>query len=60
VGRDARDCQGEISDTKTLIAIDVPPTVRWRDVISDLQRMSSAGILDWEESAIAESHQLDG
>lgn len=50
------DCQIEISDIKTLLAIDVPPSTEWINVETTLKKLASEGTLDWEEAALSRHH----
>ena len=48
----ALGCKTELSHIPTLAAVDIPPDVPIQVVRGYLDRMASAGVLDYEESAL--------
>ena len=49
-------CQIEISDIKTLLAVDIPPSTEWSKVRITLERLAAEGAVDWEEAALSRHH----
>jgi hypothetical protein len=49
-------CDVEISEIRSLLAVDVPPSVAWASVQALLGEFVTAGLADYEESAISRVH----
>ena len=50
----ALGCESEGSDVPCLIAVDVPPDVRYSDVRALLEKLLAEGVLDYEEACLGQ------